>query len=67
MKKYKKCTECNKLFLNEHNCNNDVAEYHHAQIKKDVKYLKIESNAEPEEIDYDNDIYTSTLRLFKEK
>ena len=26
IKKYKKCSECNKLFLNDHNCNNDVAE-----------------------------------------
>ena len=57
IKKYKKCPDCNKLYLNIHNCNNGVAEYFHSQIKKYVKYLKIESNEENEEIDYENDIF----------
>ena len=33
-KKYKKYSECDKLFLNEHNCNNERIEYYHSQIKK---------------------------------
>ena len=40
IKKYKKCSECNKLFLNEHNCNNDRIEYYHSQIKKRCKIFK---------------------------
>ena len=56
-----------KLFLNDHNCNNDRIEYYHSQIKKDVKYLKIESNSEPEEIDYINDILYFDFETFQGK
>ena len=30
IKNIKKCKDCNKLFLNEHNCNNDRVEYYHS-------------------------------------
>ena len=33
IKKYKKCKDCNKLFLDEHNCNNERIEYYHSQKK----------------------------------
>ena len=65
IKKYKKCSKCNKLFLNDHNFNNDRIEYYHLQIKKDVKYLKIESNTEHEEIDYINDILYFYFETFQ--
>ena len=66
IKKYKKCPDCNKLYLNDQNCNNDRIEYFHSQIKKDVKFLKIKSNEENEEINYENDILYFDMETFQD-
>ena len=66
LKKYKKCPDYNKLYLNDHNCNNNRIVYFHSQVKKDVKYLKIESNEEDEEINYENDILYFDFETFQD-